>query len=128
MISAINGTFFLEIAAVIVAFLGWWGALFMGRLPDFADSYLTGFVRWYTRVTVTEVNSLQSATQACNGQLSCVQKDDAKAAADFSTFASTVNTTPEPSGAVAAANKVHADAIKAAQEFTQLSQAPNVSQ
>lgn len=42
--------YFLSIAAAIVAFLGWWGALFMGRLPDFAASYLTGFVRWNTRV------------------------------------------------------------------------------
>ena len=40
---------FLAIAAVVVAFLGWWGALFMGRLPDFATSYLTGWVRWGSR-------------------------------------------------------------------------------
>src|SRR5262249_28318161 len=38
--------FFLMIAAEVVAFLGWWGALFMGRLPNFAASYLTGVVRW----------------------------------------------------------------------------------
>ena len=42
--------FFLGIGAVVVAFLGWWGALFMGYLPDFATSYLTGYARWYTRV------------------------------------------------------------------------------
>lgn len=42
--------YFLAIAAGVVAFLGWWGALFMGRLPDFAVSYLTGFTRWITRV------------------------------------------------------------------------------
>jgi hypothetical protein len=42
--------YFLAIAAAVVAFLGWWGALFMGRLPDFAASYLTGFMRWNTRV------------------------------------------------------------------------------
>jgi Domain of unknown function (DUF4389) len=41
---------FLGIAAVVVAFLGWWGALFMGRLPDFAASYLTGYMRWNSRV------------------------------------------------------------------------------
>lgn len=41
---------FLAIAALVVAFLGWWGALFMGRLPDFAASYLTGFIRWTARV------------------------------------------------------------------------------
>jgi uncharacterized protein DUF4389 len=42
--------FFLEIGALVVAFLGWWGALFMGQLPDFATSYLTGIIRWMARV------------------------------------------------------------------------------
>jgi hypothetical protein len=42
--------FFLSIAAGFVAFIGWWGALFTGRLPEFAYSYLSGYVRWYTRV------------------------------------------------------------------------------
>lgn len=41
---------FLGIAAAVVAFLGWWGALFTGRLPEFATTYLTGYVRWSTRV------------------------------------------------------------------------------
>ena len=42
--------FFLNIAAGIVSFIGWWGALFTGRLPGFAYNYLSGYVRWYTRV------------------------------------------------------------------------------
>lgn len=41
--------FFLGIAAVVVAFLGWWGALFTGRLPEFAVNYLSGFMRWVLR-------------------------------------------------------------------------------
>jgi len=41
--------FFLAIAAFVVAFLGWWGALFAGRLPEFAVNYLTGFMRWVLR-------------------------------------------------------------------------------
>jgi len=41
---------FLGIAAFVIAFLGWWGALFTGRLPEFAVNYLAGFVRWYLRV------------------------------------------------------------------------------
>lgn len=41
---------FLAIAAAVVVFLGWWGALFMGRLPEFAASYLTGYIRWVARV------------------------------------------------------------------------------
>jgi hypothetical protein len=41
---------FLGIAALVIAFLGWWGALFTGRLPEFAVAYLSGFIRWRLRV------------------------------------------------------------------------------
>jgi hypothetical protein len=41
---------FLGIAAMVIAFLGWWGALFTGRLPEFAVTYLSGFIRWWLRV------------------------------------------------------------------------------
>ena len=40
---------FLNLAGVVVAFLGWWGALFMGRLPGFAVTYLSGLARWNAR-------------------------------------------------------------------------------
>jgi len=40
----------LAIAAYVVVIIGWFGALFTGRLPDFAADYLAGFVRWQTRV------------------------------------------------------------------------------
>jgi hypothetical protein len=42
--------YFLGIAAGVVVFIGWWGALFMGRLPDFAANYLAGYMRWSMRV------------------------------------------------------------------------------
>jgi hypothetical protein len=42
--------YFLGLAAAVVAFIGWWGALFTGRLPEFAATYLTGLIRWYARV------------------------------------------------------------------------------
>jgi hypothetical protein len=42
--------FFLDLAGLVVAFLGWWGALFMGRLPGFAVTYLSGLARWNARV------------------------------------------------------------------------------
>jgi hypothetical protein len=40
----------LAIAAYVVVIIGWFGALFTGRLPDFAADFLAGFVRWQTRV------------------------------------------------------------------------------
>src|ERR1700728_3476839 len=40
----------LGMVAVIVEFIGWWGALFTGRLPEFAVTYLSGLLRWATRV------------------------------------------------------------------------------
>ena len=40
----------LGIAAYVVVIIGWFGALFTGRLPTFAADFLAGFVRWETRV------------------------------------------------------------------------------
>ena len=40
----------LGIAAYVVVIIGWFGALFTGRLPAFAVDFLAGFVRWQTRV------------------------------------------------------------------------------
>jgi Domain of unknown function (DUF4389) len=40
----------LAIAAYVVVIIGWFGALFTGRLPGFAAEFLTGFVRWQARV------------------------------------------------------------------------------
>jgi hypothetical protein len=42
--------YFLGIAAGVVAFVGWWAALFTGWLPDFAVSYMSGYIRWQARV------------------------------------------------------------------------------
>jgi Domain of unknown function (DUF4389) len=40
----------LSFAAAVVAFIGWWGALFTGQLPDFAASFLLGVLQWQARV------------------------------------------------------------------------------
>jgi len=40
----------LAIAAYVIAIIGWFGAVSTGRLPVFAADYLTGFLRWQTRV------------------------------------------------------------------------------
>ena len=41
---------FVGIAAEIVLVIGWFGALFMGRLPRFAADFLPGYLRWQVRV------------------------------------------------------------------------------
>ena len=40
----------LGIAAIVVVIIGWFGALFTGRLPVFAADFLTGYLRWLSRV------------------------------------------------------------------------------
>ena len=42
--------YFLFIAAFLVLVIGWFGALFMGRLPEWVHSFVSGVVRWTTRV------------------------------------------------------------------------------
>jgi Domain of unknown function (DUF4389) len=40
----------LAIAAEVLAIIGWFAALFIGRLPGFVADFLSGFLRWQTRV------------------------------------------------------------------------------
>jgi hypothetical protein len=42
--------YFLFIALFFVVVIGWFAALFTGRLPDWAHSFISGVVRWSTRV------------------------------------------------------------------------------
>ncbi len=39
----------LGIAAGVVAFIGWFAALFAGQLPEWAHTFLTGVLRWQVR-------------------------------------------------------------------------------
>jgi hypothetical protein len=41
---------FVDVAALLMLVLGWFGALVTGRLPDFARDFLTGVLRWQARV------------------------------------------------------------------------------
>ncbi|MEP7022514.1 MAG: DUF4389 domain-containing protein [Actinomycetota bacterium] len=43
--------YFIGIGALVVAFIGWFGALFTGQLPQFAADFLTGVLRWQTRAS-----------------------------------------------------------------------------
>ncbi|MEV6208804.1 DUF4389 domain-containing protein [Kitasatospora sp. NPDC051914] len=40
----------LSVLAIPAVIVGWFGALFIGRLPDPIEEYLSGFVGWDTRV------------------------------------------------------------------------------
>ena len=42
--------YFLNIAAVVLVFVGWFAALFTGRLPESFASFLLGYLRWRVRV------------------------------------------------------------------------------
>ncbi len=42
--------YFLFLATFFVVVIGWFGALFMGRLPEWVHSFVSGVVRWTTRV------------------------------------------------------------------------------
>ena len=42
--------FFLWIATAVVAIIGWFAALFTGRLPEWAHTFISGVLRWSTRV------------------------------------------------------------------------------
>ena len=44
----------LGIAAIVITIIGWFGALFTGRLPVFAADFLTGYLRWLSRVYAYE--------------------------------------------------------------------------
>ena len=42
--------YFLFLAAIVVVVIGWFAALFTGRLPEWAHTFLTGIIRWSTRL------------------------------------------------------------------------------
>jgi Domain of unknown function (DUF4389) len=42
--------YFLDIALGVVVLIGWFAALFLGRLPEWAHTFITGVLRWQTRV------------------------------------------------------------------------------
>jgi len=42
---------FVQIAAFLVAWVGYWVILFTGRLPEGMHGFITGAQRWNTRIT-----------------------------------------------------------------------------
>lgn len=43
--------YILQIVANLLVFIGWFVALFIGRLPTFIHDFLAGYLRWSTRAT-----------------------------------------------------------------------------
>jgi hypothetical protein len=44
----------LAVAAFVVAVIGWFAALGLGRLPDWVADFLSGYLEWATRVDASE--------------------------------------------------------------------------
>jgi hypothetical protein len=42
--------YFVGIAASVIIFIVWWAILFTGKYPKWAFDFVTGYIRWYTRV------------------------------------------------------------------------------
>lgn len=51
VIPQLVAVFFLAIAAAVIAVIGWFGALFTARLPEFAQEYLSAYLAYTTRVS-----------------------------------------------------------------------------
>jgi hypothetical protein len=73
----------------------------------------------------SQLPAWEKAIQACGKNLTCVTGQDAKAATDFSAFASRLQAIPLPASAVSAGARLDADATRVAQDFTVLSQTTN---
>ena len=76
----------------------------------------------------SQLTAWQKASQACDQNLPCVTSQDAKAATEFSSFASRLQATALPASAMSAGARVDADATTMAQDFTTLSKTTTASQ
>jgi hypothetical protein len=76
----------------------------------------------------SQMTASQNAVQACGQNLTCITRQNAKAATYFSTFASIAAGTPLPAGAGSDGARLGADATTISRDFALLGQATSVSQ
>ena len=76
----------------------------------------------------SQLTAWQNAVQACDKNLTCVTRQDAKAATYFSAFASRLQAIALPASAASAGARLDADATTMAQDFTTLSKTTTASQ
>ena len=43
--------YFIGLAASVVIFIAWWAVIITGKYPGWAFDFVSGYVRWYTRVS-----------------------------------------------------------------------------
>lgn len=48
--------YLLTIGVMVAAFVGWWVILFTGKLPEGIHSFIVGYFRWATRVSIYMAN------------------------------------------------------------------------
>jgi hypothetical protein len=76
----------------------------------------------------TQVSAFQTATDSCDGDVSCLSSADQKAAQDFQQFGDTVQGTSIPSDAQADASTVVLDSSAVSSDLSQLSTATSAQQ
>ena len=75
-----------------------------------------------------QVGAWRNAVQACDQNLTCVTRQDAKMATDFADFANRLAATPLPASAASAGARLETDATTMAHDFTVLSKTTTASQ
>jgi hypothetical protein len=81
----------------------------------------------YSTLTSSLTAGEQAAT-SCNQNLTCVTKQDSKAASAFQRFSSQLASTPVPAGAAADKARLSSDSAALAQGYTELSKATSTAQ
>jgi len=101
-----------------------------GKVVSNAESSVNATNQFVTadNAVTTNFTATQTAVGTCHGNLTCVTKQEAKAATDFSTFSATLNAISVPSSAAAAKAKLIADSNAMAGIYTKLSQSTTQSQ